>query len=34
VAVEIQAVSKGLILTYEPLVIFGGYKQIRIDLGD
>jgi hypothetical protein len=32
VAFEIRSASVGLILTYEPLVILGGYEPIRIDL--
>jgi hypothetical protein len=32
IAFEIRASSKGLVVTYEPLVILGGYEPIRISL--
>jgi len=32
VAFEVPATSKSFIVTYEPIVIAGGYKPIRIDL--
>ena len=33
VAFEVRATATGLIVTYEPLVLFGGYEPIRINLG-
>ena len=33
VAFEVQNVSTSYVVTYEPLVILGGYEPIRIDLG-
>jgi hypothetical protein len=33
VAFEVRATATGFIVTYEPLVIFGGYEPIRISLG-
>jgi len=34
VTFEIAGTSRGLTLSYQPLVIFGGYRTIRIALGD
>jgi hypothetical protein len=33
VAFEVKSTASGFIITYEPLVIFGGYQPIRINLG-
>lgn len=33
VAFEVKADAKGFVLLYEPLVILGGYRVLRIDLG-
>jgi hypothetical protein len=33
-AFEIKSTTRGFVLTYKPLVIFGGYDPIRILLGD
>jgi hypothetical protein len=33
VAFEVRSTAIGFIVTYEPLVIFGGYEPIRINLG-
>lgn len=33
VAFEVPPDAKGFVLTYQPLVILGGYQPIRIDLG-
>lgn len=33
VAFEVRSTARGFIVTYEPLVLFGGYKPIRISLG-
>lgn len=33
VAFEVPVTAKGFVLTYEPAVIGGGYKPIRVDLG-
>jgi len=33
VAFEVRASASGFVVTYEPLVIFGGYNPIRISLG-
>ena len=33
VAFEIPTDSQGLILSYEPLVLLGGYKPLKVDLG-
>lgn len=33
VAFEVRSTATGFIVTYEPLVIFGGYEPIRISLG-
>ena len=33
VAFEVRSTASGFIVTYEPLVIFGGYEPIRINLG-
>ena len=30
---EVPTEAKGLIMSYQPLVLFGGYQTIRIDLG-
>jgi hypothetical protein len=32
VAFEVRSTSKGMVLSYEPLVLFGGYEPIRIAL--
>jgi hypothetical protein len=34
VAFEVKKTSTGLVMTYEPLVILGGYVPIKIDLGE
>lgn len=33
VAFEIPVFAQGLTVTYEPLVLFGGYQPVRVDLG-
>jgi len=33
VAFEVKATAKGFVVSYEPLVILGGYQPIRVDLG-
>jgi len=33
VAFEVKATAKGFVVSYEPLVILGGYEPIRVDLG-
>jgi hypothetical protein len=33
VTFEVLETSKGFVVSYEPMVIFGGYKAIKIDLG-
>jgi len=33
VAFEVRSIATGFTVTYEPLVIFGGYEPIRINLG-
>lgn len=33
IAFEVRDIAKGFVMTYEPLVLLGGYKPIRIDLG-
>lgn len=33
VAFEVAPDAKGFVLTYQPLVILGGFQPIRIDLG-
>lgn len=33
IAFEVRSNASGFVVTYEPLVLFGGYKPIRISLG-
>ncbi len=33
IAFEVSTKAKGFIVRYEPLVLFGGYEPIRVDLG-
>lgn len=33
VTFEVPAGARGFVLTYEPLVILGGYEPLRVDLG-
>jgi hypothetical protein len=33
VAFEVRSTASGFVATYEPLVLFGGYEPIRINLG-
>lgn len=33
IAFDVASSAKGFVLTYEPLVIMGGYEPIRVDLG-
>ncbi len=33
VAFEVRAGAQGFVVTYEPMVILGGYKPVRVDLG-
>lgn len=33
VSFEVPTAAKGFVLSYEPIVILGGYRPIRIDLG-
>jgi hypothetical protein len=33
VAFEVKSSAKGLVLAFEPMVLFGDYKEIRIALG-
>lgn len=32
-AFEVPTTAGGFVLTYQPLVIFGGYQPLRVDLG-
>jgi hypothetical protein len=34
VAFEVRTDAKGFVLSYQPIVLFGGYRTIRVGLGD